>query len=284
MALLEKDTDLNGEMSGDTGIFYGTLSDDWRIWSPNGGYLMAMVLRVAGLASDWRKPLSIMCQFLSTGSFAPVELHVTSLRKTRVAEALRITMVQKSEKDGEEQTRVLVEALVWCGDTVPGYTHDVTTPPDVPDWQDLKRLEDLIDVGKAPYPFFENYEYRPIDFVPFDVRENQPPYLNGWYRFDPEGDYADPYASAGRYLILLDTFGWSAASGAHRDDSSVMAPTLSLSADFHRFDEGVWLLSENKGELAEDGLIHVQNRVWSAERKLLASSAGTLICRKRPGI
>lgn len=277
MALLERDTDLTPGNSTDlASTFHGALSEDWRIWSPNGGYLMAMALRAAGLASDWPKPLSIMCQFLSTGQFAPVELQVQSLRKTRVAEALRISMVQ-----GEKH---LIEALVWTGDTVPGYVHDVTRPPQVPDWQDLKDINELIPPGPAPYPFFENYEFRPVNFIPFDNKENQPPYQTGWYRFKPEGDYTDPFISAGRHLILLDTFGWTAASSAHRDDPSVMAPTLSLSVDFHRFDEGRWLLSESSSEIAEDGRIGVRNRVWSEDRQLLASASGTLICRKRPGM
>ncbi|MEM7016355.1 MAG: thioesterase family protein [Pseudomonadota bacterium] len=272
MALLEQDTHLTG---GTNGLYHGTLSEDWRIWSPNGGYLMAMVLRAAGLASDWPKPLSIMCQFLTAGQFAPVELQVTSLRKTRVAEALRISMMQGD--------RPLVESLVWTGDIIDGLTHDFTQAPEAPEPSSLKRIQDLIPPAPPPYPFFENYEFRPIDFIPFEDKENHPPYQKGWYRFEPEGSYADPYINAGRYLILLDTFGWTAASQAHRDDGSFMAPTLSLSVDFHRFDECAWLLSNSSGELAEGGLISVRNQVWSEERKLLASAAGTLFCRKRPG-
>jgi acyl-CoA thioesterase len=60
-----------------------------------------------------------------------------------------------------------------------------------------------------------------------------------------------------------------------------MSQTLSLSADFHRFDHGAWLLSESSSDIAEDGRIAVRNRVWSEGRKLLASALGTLICRKR---
>lgn len=59
---------------------------------------------------------------------------------------------------------------------------------------------------------------------------------------------------------------------------------MGVVSDFHRFDEGVWLLSDSSGEIAEDGRIGVSNRVWSEDRKLLASASGTLICWKRPGM
>lgn len=272
MALLEDDTALTG---GD-GVYQGVLSEDWRIWSPNDGYLMAMILRAAGKASDWPKPLSMMCQFLAVGKFAPVELHVISLRQTRSAEAMRISMIQEG--------RILVEALVWTGETVPGYEHDFADAPEVADPAKLNHLHELVPELESPYPFFDNYHYKPIDFTPWEDASNEPPYQKGWYQFTPTGDYGDPFVDAGRYVILLDTFGWTAASQAHRDDPSFMAPTLSLSVDFHRFDSCDWLLSDSSGDIAEEGLIGVRNRIWSEDRKLLASASGTLLCRKRPGM
>lgn len=68
------------------------------MWSPQGGYLMAMALRAFGLATSFPKPLSLACHFLSVPKVGTVELQLSSLRKTRIAESLRLSMVQEGRE------------------------------------------------------------------------------------------------------------------------------------------------------------------------------------------
>jgi acyl-CoA thioesterase len=74
--------------------YRAVLSEDWMLWGPAGGYVSAIALRAAGEASSFRRPASFACQYLSVARFAPVELHVESLRSGRRTEALRVAMTQ----------------------------------------------------------------------------------------------------------------------------------------------------------------------------------------------
>jgi acyl-CoA thioesterase-2 len=75
--------DLDTRLSGGDGIYQATLSPDWQIWGPNGGYVAAVALRAAGLASRFRRPASFTCHFLGVGAFAPAEVRVVPQRSAR---------------------------------------------------------------------------------------------------------------------------------------------------------------------------------------------------------
>jgi acyl-CoA thioesterase-2 len=250
------------------------LSEAWRVWSPNGGYLATLALRAAGRESAFRHPVSLQCHFLSVGAFDEVELAVTPLRRSRVADSLRVEMTQKGRK--------LLDAMVWLSDGGEGYAHDDTTPPEVAKPSDLRPLDELLE-RPAPHPFWANIEQRPVAFVPYEQRAPGAPRELQWVRFRPQAVFDDPLLEAGRCAVILDTMGWPAASHAHAGDPRFIAPTLSLNVDFHDRDlGGEWLLSDAWSPVARGGLMAVSNRVWSADGRLLASSAMSLICRPRP--
>src|SRR5262245_42647180 len=82
-------------VTGSDGRYRAVISPHWVVWSPQGGYLMALLLRAAGAATEFEKPLSLSCHFLSVPKVGPAEIQVTSLRKTRVAESLRVSCQQE---------------------------------------------------------------------------------------------------------------------------------------------------------------------------------------------
>ena len=51
MGDLEHDT----RLSGADGRYTATISEDWRIWGPNGGYMAAVALRAAGMEAAIRR-------------------------------------------------------------------------------------------------------------------------------------------------------------------------------------------------------------------------------------
>jgi hypothetical protein len=56
------------------GRLFATLSRDWEIWGPNGGYVAAIALRAAGkIAPAGHGPATISVQYLSVAQFADVE-------------------------------------------------------------------------------------------------------------------------------------------------------------------------------------------------------------------
>jgi acyl-CoA thioesterase-2 len=275
-----------GDLAADTAVkadgkgrYTAELSPDWEIWGPNGGYLAGVALRAAAAASALPRPASISCHFLAVADFGPVELRVEPLRTARRAESLRVTMRQ-----GEAQ---ILEALVWMTAPVEGLVHDAAPAPAVDDAENLPTLAERLGPGKPlpPFRFWDNFEWRPADWRDWHGGDgewrDEGPLVRHWYRYLPRATFDDPVVDAVRSLILLDTMSWPSARRGHPPgDIGFIAPTLDVNAQFHRAaPASAWLLVEGTAPVAEDGLIGFSSRVWSAERALLASASGHMLCR-----
>ncbi len=275
-----------GDLSDDTAVtgtdgrYRAVLSPDWEIWGPNGGYLAAVALRAAGAHCSVPKPASLVCHFLGVAAFAPVDLEVTTLRRGRSAESVRVSMNQ----DG----RPVLEALVWAvADGIDGLVHDAAPGPPVPGPTELPSFEDLTaDTTAAPqHAFFSNLEGRPLDWVAdYDRRPAGEPVLRCWYRFRPTETFTDRWVDAGRLAIAVDTFQWPAASRGHAGGTlSHVAPSLDLACRFHRMEESAradWLLVEARSPVAAEGLVGGTASVWDESGSLLASGGQQMLCRR----
>lgn len=274
MGSLDRDTAL----SGSSGHYTVALSEGWRIWGPNGGYLAAIALRAAGAATRFRRPVSFHCHFLGVASFGPAEVRVAAMREARTADSLRVTLSQ--------QDRPFLEAHVWTSDVRDGLVHDHAARPDVPPPADLRTFDELMSEAQARrprFPFWDNLEGRPTAWTPPESWQPGAPHLRTWYRFRPDARFDDPYLDAARALILIDTLSWPAACQAHRDDENGwMAPSLDLAARFHRAPPyGEWLLVDARADVAAEGVIGFHNRVFDESGRLVASGGGQLLCRPR---
>src|SRR5262249_38784813 len=58
-----------GGGGGSAGPYRPRLSRDWEIWGPNGGYVAAIALRAAGVATALRRPASLAGHFLGVADF-----------------------------------------------------------------------------------------------------------------------------------------------------------------------------------------------------------------------
>ena len=260
------DLAVDAAVAGADGLYTATLSPEWEVWGPNGGYVAAVLLRAALAHSGFPRAASMTCHFLSVGRFAPVDLTVRTLRRSTRAESVRVTMIQEGS--------LVAEALVWLvADGLDGLAHDVAAMPDVPPPEELRPFTDYIPDDAPDVPaFWKNIEGRPIDWS----EEPSEPYYGSWYRFP-----AHTTDDAARQLILLDVMAWSAAVTAHGPDNGYLAPNLDLTVQFHR--SGLheeWLYAEGDSEVAEDGLIGFRSRVWSRTGRLLSTGSGQLLCRK----
>src|SRR3954469_23744632 len=91
---------------GSDGTYTGTLSREWEIWGPMGGYIATFALRAAGAESSFARPASFFCHYLGVAGFDdPIELEVNKLRAGRNAESIRVSVTQ-----GE---RSIMESTVW---------------------------------------------------------------------------------------------------------------------------------------------------------------------------
>jgi len=265
-------------VEGDAGHYRARLSRDWEIWGPNGGYVAAVALRAAGAATPFRHPASFACHFLGVADFDVVDLQVTSLRATKRAASLRVSMTQME--------RPILEAVVWVIGEVAGLEHDTARMPDVPLPTKLRSFEDLVppEERTVTYPFWQNLEGRPIDWIPWSQRQPGAPAWREWYRFRPRATFDDPFVDAGRALLLIDTMLWPAVCRAYPPETPYIAPSIDVTAHFHRaVPTCEWLLCDAVAPVAAHGLISGRSDIWSADGHLLASGGAQMLCRPRPG-
>lgn len=279
MGDLEVDTRPTAEGDGRYSI---TLSPDWEIWGPNGGYVASTALRAAGLESELPRPASLSCQFLRPGRFdIPLELEVVTLRRSKRTAALRVSATQ-------EGTPVL-EAQVWAVTEVPGLEHDHAPPRHEGGPLEHPTIEErfaaLGEESDAPFPFWLNFEARPLMWVgDWDNRPAGEPEAGGWYRYLDTPPSDDPWADACRSVVLADTFTWPAAVRAHRQaEVEVIAPSLDLHISLHHAaSTSDWLQVYGLAPIATGGTIGTSMQVWTEDGRLSAMAGATLLCVPLP--
>jgi acyl-CoA thioesterase-2 len=257
--------------------FTCNLSPDWEIWGPNGGYLAAVAMRAAGLASGRARPASITAHFVGAGRSEPVAIEVEVNRETKVATSVTARISQEG--------RPLLVATVWGvdGDLDGLEHHTALGPHDVADPDTLVSTEVLLADQDAPprHPFWSNIETRPIEWIAdWENREASEPSTCAWVQFVPTATFADPWVDACRSLILLDLDAWPSATRPHLGDLEHFAPTIEVNARFIGSTENEpWLLSEASAPVASRGLVAAVGQIWTRDRRLVALGGSTLLCR-----
>jgi acyl-CoA thioesterase-2 len=208
------------------------------------------------------------------GNFHEVEIEVTTLQQGRRAESFHVVMTQDD--------RPLLQAIVRTAAEDTLLEHDYSQPPDVPDPEGLRTWPELFpgDDG-PPIPFWNNFEGRIIDLeyelLPFPKPKREPVYRE-WYKFVPQASFDDPFVDAGRSLMLIDTRAWSAAYRPHQSQDH-QAPNLDVTCWFHQAaHDSEWLLVDYESPIARDALIGCHGRIWSRDRRLIASGGTQLLC------
>lgn len=264
-------TDTAVDALGD-GRFRATLSPDWEIWGPMGGYVAACALRAVGAAVEGARPASFSCHFLNIAEFGDVDLLVEARKRGRAAASYRVELTQ-----GE---RPILDAMVWTVSGVEGLEHDETVAPDVPG------PDALMPLGgdeRAGMPFWDNLEARPIDLGDDSALEgSRSARWQEWVRFVPDATIADPWVDAARAVVLVDLPSWPAAVRPHAAvHLPFTAPTLDLHVAFERPAVGEkWLLCDGESPLSTGGMFAWTARVWSIGGRLHASGGGHCLYRR----
>jgi acyl-CoA thioesterase-2 len=258
------------------GTYTASVSQDWEIWGPMGGYVASLALRAAGLEAGERRPTSFSCHYLGVAAFAPVDITVETRKPGRVAQAQRVSITQAG--------RAILDAIVWSTLEVEGLEHDETVAPAVPGPDELPSLEELVgDDSARPFPFWDNFDARPLEFItPWPPSEPLAPVWQDWLRFAPTPTFADPWVDACRSVILVDLPSWPAGHRPHAwQEPPFIAPTLDLNVAFHRpTSTEPWLLCDSAAPLSTAGLLPWTARVWSTSGQLLASGGGQCLYRR----
>ena len=266
-----RDFAVDTAVTGGQGRYAANLHESWSVWGPFGGYRAAILLRAMAAASPQPRPASFTCTFLATGKPGPVEIAVQTRQAGKRAHALTASMTQ----DGAP----IMDAIAWfVAETMAGFEHDVTTMPPVPPAEALRGYQDLADNYADWYPFWRNVEGRPLRWE----EGIGPPVFQVWMRL-LQPPPSDPVIEAARQLMWLDVIMWNAVPPPHGWPPKYLAPSLDLTAQFHRFaaaDE--WLFCDAAAPFASGGLAACHGRIWSPSGQLLASGTSHLICRPNP--
>ncbi|MFN8641780.1 MAG: thioesterase family protein [Candidatus Binatia bacterium] len=267
-----RDFAVDSAVTGSDGRLTAILHEGWNVWGPFGGYRAAILLRALAAASPQPRPASFTCTFLATGKPGPVEITVRTRQAGRRASALNASMTQ----DGTP----IMDASGWfVAEGMAGFEHDVTTMPGVPPAEALRGYQDLADDYADWYPFWRNVEGRPLIWG----QATGPPIFQVWMRLLRALPSDDPVLEAARQLMWLDVIMWNAVPPPHGWPPKYLAPSLDLTAQFHRgAAEAEWLFCDAAAPIAGAGLAACHGRIWSPSGKLLASGTSHLICRPNP--
>jgi acyl-CoA thioesterase len=155
----------------------------------------------------------------------------------------------------------------------------------VPPPLDVPTIQEQVADWAPWYPFWNNFEYRPFDWVPHDERAAVaplPPRYDAWFKYLPVARFDDPFVDAGRVLLLADIAGWPAAAQAipPGEEGRFIAPNLDLAVVFHPpLDVGEYLLLRAEAPRAVGGFVGASGTVWSDDFRLLASTVQQMMCR-----
>jgi acyl-CoA thioesterase II len=263
--------------TGSDGRYTIRISEDWRIWGPNGGYLAAIALRAAGLEAAIKRPASIACHFLGVARFEDADIEVRRVHSGRSSESLHVVMTQAAKP--------ILQAIVRTAGEVPGVEHDFARMPEVPPPSALKSFLDHVpEPPGPPTPFWDNVDSRIIhEERVLNMDDPFPADLLEWYRFQPTATFDDPFEDAARYTVLLDTFAWPAAANPHRATRKYQAVNIDVVAWFHRpAPESEWLLCDYDSPIAHGGLVGAHGRVWSQDGRLVASGGAQCLSMPVP--
>jgi acyl-CoA thioesterase II len=271
----ERDT----AVEGGEGRYEAGLSDAWQLWGPAGGYVSAIALRAAGAHSRFTKPASYSCNYLGVARFEPVEIEVTTLMAARRSEAMRVSMLQ----DG----RCFLDATVWTIDEgMGGFEHDAVPMPELPGPDGIIPWQDYSPPPPPFRRFWSNIDERMIGPVieRWEERVPGPPIREGWCRFRPTATFDDPFLDAARSLMIIDTMGWPAFMASQTGVPAFVAPTIELSARFHRpASHSEWLLGVTTSPIANGALVGSTAQVWAEDGTFVASGGQLMLCRPAPG-
>jgi acyl-CoA thioesterase len=266
------DLDNDTRLAGGDGRYRARVLPDWRLIAPSGGIVSALALRAAAAESELDRPVTYYCHYLNPAEEGDADLTVTSLRRSRRAESLRV--------DVDQDGRGLVEALVWTAAAGEGIDHHTAEMPAAGAPTDHAPIESYV-AGWPPFEFWRNLEYRPLLLPGQELFTAGRAALRTWLRFKPTATFPDPAVAAARLVILADTFIYPASQMAHPNwRSSYWAVSLDLAVTIHDpGSDAEWLLVDAETPAASGGVMGGWVHIWSEDGRLLASSVQQMLQR-----
>jgi acyl-CoA thioesterase-2 len=253
------------------GRLSATLSRNWEIWGPNGGYIASIALRAAGHAAPPdHRPATFSCQYLSAGQFADVDITAEPVRKGRNAWCINVVLTQGDKR--------ILQAQVWTTNKSGGPEKVDRKMPGVPHHRDLKSWREIHPDAPPSYKFWENIDGKPTRVIPYGTPDPRGSVEQEWYRYIDFAPTKDQFLDYARALVFIDTLQWPAFTRAFAKPPDYIAPSLDVTAWFHSAPgASEWLLVDAHADTATGGLIHGGVHVWSDDGRPIASGGSNLL-------
>ncbi len=236
-----------------------------NVW---GGFLLAVVLRAAGLTATATRPVSAASQFLRPAAIGePLDINVVSLRRGRTSELLAVSVGQAG--------KTVVEAQIRATDGGSGPICEPRQPPTLVD--PLSRPlagEAMRADGTEPPNILAIWDMRAPEFG--DATGGDPEAWF-WARLGPAVTYDNPFLEAARYALSLDSHAPAVlhrlgAWGPGRREIPWGFSNLDSLIHFHQPSGTDWVYAEYRVLTGSDGLVSTQAQAWSSEGNLLATA------------
>ena len=268
MGNFENDTALNPYEGG----FQGELSEDWKHFNLNGGYLCAIALRAAGsVVGEGQRPVSLSAQFLRIANPGPIKVEVRSLYGSEKHNVVSVSIVQNDKP--------VLDAYVRTTSLQSDDSHQTCPPPSVPLPQDLSTAPEIREAPPVS-PLLANFENKVVDRgTTAEPVYAQAPYRLQWKRFLPVAKFDDVFVDAGRPTVLVDIWCFSAFS-LSRPNRKIMPVSVDLNITFHHPSSmSEWLLVEARSDVIASSLMYGTASVWNIKRELVASGSTTVFIK-----
>jgi acyl-CoA thioesterase len=241
------------------GRFPVEVDGTWSVGGiPNGGYLLALMLRCALGASAHPHPVATSAHFLRPPSAGPAEVVVETLRSGRLVTAQRVQLVQEDHTSVEAlvtSTR-LTEAATprWSAlppTPLPPVEECVPAVPDLPNGTRVGLLDHVdLRLDPATVGWFAGHPAGELE-------------MRGWLRLR-DGTEPDPLVLALAVdglpptVFGLGLLGW--------------APTIELTFLVRGLPTSGWLSVHVRGRLVQDGWFDEEAEVYDSAGRLVAQS------------
>jgi acyl-CoA thioesterase len=232
----------------------GTIQPGWRIGpNPNGGYLLALVLRALQSVTGRPDPLSVTAYYLSPPTIGPVSVQTEAVKSGRTLATAAGRLIQ----DGRERVRVV--AAFGDLDSMTGPTHLTLRPPVIdPPERCITLAESPAFRDHRPPEFGDRVE---MLFPPGAawMRAEESAY-DGWIRFR-DGRQPD--------VISLPLFADAFPPPVVGIVPAGWVPTIELTVHVRGRPRPGWLLGSFRTQALVDGLMETDCELWDESGQLV---------------
>ncbi len=245
------------------GIHAVTVTDDWNTpnGTPNGGYVLAMVLKAVAQESPLPDPLAVSITYFRPPATGDATIDVTALRIGKRVSTFEAVLTQDDKP--------VVHAVASFHDAeATGDLQHLTPAPTYPRPEDCMDLMSAVPLGSVP--ILDRFDYR---------HESVP----GWMEGKPSGDTSATFWVRFRDGRPIDAIAAAALVDSYPPVTSeidqLKSATVQLTVHFRRRPATGWALAHVVTHHVIDGFHDEDVELWDEDGRLFAQSRQLAILR-----